>query len=555
MPSELRTPILIVGGGTGGVAAALAVARRGGTCIVTEPADWIGGQLTSQAVPPDENRWVEGHQNVVGVTASYQSFRQSVRQWYREHRPLTDEARANLRLNPGNGWVSRLCCEPRVAHQVLQDMLAPHVASGAISILLHHEPVAADVTGDLLRAVTFVDAQSNERVTITADYFLDATETGDLYPLARVEYAAGAEGQSDHGEMHAPSRADPRDFQAISWCFALEHRPGEDHTIDKPARYDFWRDYVPPLIDRPWPGKLFSWTAAGHDDATPRREFKFFPWPQVPPVDELEMWRYRRIHDASLYRADAHNQFPDVSLVNWVQMDYFLRPIVDVSAEQKRAALEDARQQSLSLLYWLQTEAPRWDGSDGAGHPGLRLRGDELGTADGFAKAPYIREGRRLKARTVVTEAHVGTDQRRRDKQPMQHVKPWGMAEPFADSVGIGHYRLDLHPSTGMRNSLYVQAAPFRIPMGALIPVRVRNVFAAGKGLGVTHITNGCYRLHPIEWNIGESAGALAQHCLAQNRAPHAIHGNMDRVREFQRALVNDGIPLAWEWESGAGLG
>ena len=553
MPQELRTVILIVGGGTGGVAAALAVARRGGQCIVTEPSDWIGGQLTSQAVPPDENRWVEGDDGVQGVTASYQSFRQGVRQWYRDNRPLTDEARGNPRLNPGNGWVSRLCCEPRVAHEVLQQMLAPHVASGAIRVLLHHEPVAADVQSDRVRAVTFLDALSGERVTIAADYFLDATETGDLYPLAKVEYSAGADAQSDHGELHAPPRADPRDFQALRWCFALEHRPGEDHTISRPARYDFWRDYVPPLVDRPWPGKLFSWTVAGHDEIT-AREFKFFPWPQEPPGGELDMWRYRRITDASLYRADARATFPDVSLINWVQMDYFLQPVVDVSPEQRRLALDEARQQSSSLLYWLQTEAPRWDGSGGVGYPGLKLRGDELGTADGFAKAPYVREGRRLKARTVVTEAHVGTEQRRREKRPMQHVKPWGLAEPFADSVGVGHYRLDLHPSTGMRNSIYVQAAPFRIPMGALIPVRVRNVLAAGKGLGVTHVTNGCYRLHPVEWNVGESAGALAVHCLQQNRAPHAIQGNIQRVREFQQTLISEGVPLAWPWEAGAGL-
>ena len=49
--TELQTPILIVGAGTGGFAAALSIARRGGTCILTEPTDWIGGQLTSQGVP------------------------------------------------------------------------------------------------------------------------------------------------------------------------------------------------------------------------------------------------------------------------------------------------------------------------------------------------------------------------------------------------------------------------------------------------------------------------------------------------------------------------
>jgi hypothetical protein len=191
----------------------------------------------------------------------------------------------------------------------------------------------------------------------------------------------------------------------------------------------------------------------------------------------------------------------------------------------------------------MQTEAPRHDGPDQRGYPGLKLRGDELGTTDGFAKAPYVREARRLLARTIVTEAHVGAAQRR-----------MSTGEPFHDSVGIGHYRLDLHPSTAMRNSVYVDATPFRIPMGALIPRRIRNVLAAGKGLGVTHVTNGCYRLHPVEWNVGEAAGLLALHCLAIGREPRAVHENLGRLRDFQPLLVEHGVPLAWPWEANAAL-
>ena len=50
---------------------------------------------------------------------------------------------------------------------------------------------------------------------------------------------------------------------------------------------------------------------------------------------------------------------------------------------------------------------------------------------------------------------------------------------------------------------------PFEIPLGALLPERVENLLPACKNIGTTHITNGCYRLHPVEWNIGEAAGAL----------------------------------------------
>ena len=51
----LRADIAIIGAGLGGCAAALAAARIGKRVILTEETRWIGGQLTSQAVPPDEH--------------------------------------------------------------------------------------------------------------------------------------------------------------------------------------------------------------------------------------------------------------------------------------------------------------------------------------------------------------------------------------------------------------------------------------------------------------------------------------------------------------------
>lgn len=53
----------------------------------------------------------------------------------------------------------------------------------------------------------------------------------DVLDLARVEHVLGAESQDETGEPHAALQADPRDQQAITMCFALDFRPGEDHTI------------------------------------------------------------------------------------------------------------------------------------------------------------------------------------------------------------------------------------------------------------------------------------------------------------------------------------
>ena len=159
------------------------------------------------------------------------------------------------------------------------------------------------------------------------------------------------------------------------------------------------------------------------------------------------------------------------------------------------------------MLYWMQTEAPRLDG--GTGYSGLRLRPDVVGTSDGLARQVYVRESRRIKAEFTVLEQHVGVEAR--------GVRG---AQAFHDSVGIGAYRIDLHPGTAGRSYVDVSSWPFQIPLGALIPVRVENLLPACKNLGTTHITNGCYRLHPVEWNIGEASGALAAYCLDKDLVP-----------------------------------
>src|SRR5947209_11526510 len=96
---ELGAEVVIVGGGVGGCAAALTACRAGRRVLLTEPTAWLGGQLTAQAVPPDEHRFIEQF----GCTRAYREFRARVRDYYRRNYPLTEEARARAFLNPGNG--------------------------------------------------------------------------------------------------------------------------------------------------------------------------------------------------------------------------------------------------------------------------------------------------------------------------------------------------------------------------------------------------------------------------------------------------------------------
>lgn len=529
--SERRTDILIVGGGTGGVAAALGATAMGHRVILTEETDWLGGQLTSQAVPPDEHHHIE----TFGCTRRYRAFREGVRDYYREHYPLSELARQNPTLNPGGGGVSRLCHEPRVAVAVIESMIQWPQTKGLLTVLLRHKPVGADVDGDRVRSVTVRDLETGNDRTIAADYILDATELGELLRLTKTEYVVGAESRADTNEPHAiDGPAEPNTVQSCTWCFpmAFDPAPGANHVGDKPEQYDRWRDYTPKLTP-PWPGKMFSWTYSQPATLEPIERVLF---KSDATKARRSFFDYRQIVTADHYPPEVAPH--DVSLVNWPQNDYWELSLIDQPPEVVERALHEARQLSLSFFHWLQTEAPRPDG--GVGYPGLYLRPDVVGTTDGLAKYPYIRESRRIRARFTVTENHIGVDARKATgKNPKT-------AEQFADSVGVGYYRIDLHPSTGGKNYIDIASLPFQIPLGSMVPLRVENLLPACKNLGVTHLTNGCYRLHPVEWNIGEAAGLLAAFCLSQKTRPAAVLEDREQLRHFQDLLVAQGIELSW---------
>jgi hypothetical protein len=524
MIDAISVDILVVGGGLGGCAAALSATSMGFRVALTEPTDWIGGQLTSQAVPPDEHPWIEQF----GCTRRYRYLRNGIRQYYQHHYPLLPDSRIDPYLNPGDGHVSQLCHEPRVALVVLQQMLAFPRSAGRLRSFLRYHPIAVELERDRICAVTIRNERTGFERKITAQYVLDATELGDLLQLAGVEYVTGAESQDETGEPHAVlGPAQPGNVQAITWCFPVAYDPKGEHIIESPSQYEHWRTYIPNLTPD-WPGPQLSWTSSD-------------PWTLEPTTHTLlpndtsdpysSLWLYRRIISQRHYPLGAMPH--EVTLVNWPQNDYMEGNIIDQPKEVVARYLEEARQLSFSLLYWLQTEAPRPDG--GVGYPGLHLRPEMVGTDDGLAQHPYIRESRRIKAMTTVSELDIGAEARQ--GQP---------ATVYDDSVGIGCYRIDLHPSTGGDNFIDIPALPFQIPLGALVPVRVENLLPACKNIGTTHITNGCYRLHPVEWNVGEAAGLLAAFCIERDLLPREVHLRPTYLTEFQKLLRQQGVELHW---------
>ncbi len=502
---EDRFDVVVVGASLGGVAAALRASAMGASVCLIEATDWIGGQYSAQGLTRgDENEFTD---RGVGCTASYAAFRDRARRYYTDNFALSAAGKALTPFDPGAvdaSHATNLRVAPRVAHQIMEQMLAE--ATPAVRVLTGMQVTSLDMQGPHVDAVIARPFSGAPR-RFVGTFVLDATDLGELLPLANAPFHLGAEGKSDFDEPSAPKTREPSWIQPITVPIAVELRPaGENHTMPKPPGYD-------EIAARPAFAMEFGNAGV----------FRV-----IPNTDSL--FNYRQFVAAKNF-ADAALAY-DVTTLNDVSNDYRLQPYPTGNPDLDHAIVVAARARSLAYAYWLQTACPRDDGK-GNGYPNVRVATEVFGTDDGTAPSPYIRESRRIVAMTTVREQDVAVN------APRAHL--------FRDSCGIGWYRLDMHTLVnGMQGRSGPEPAKFQIPLGALIPKGGGNLLPACKNLGVTHLTNSAYRVHPIEWNAGESAGALAAFCVKRAVAPASVPASAPLLRDFQHALLDAGIPLFW---------
>jgi hypothetical protein len=523
--------VLIVGGGLGGVATALHTVfpthllddsgnkkssqRNKLKVVLTEETDWLGGQATSQGVSAfDENWLVESS----GATSEYQRLRSLIRRHYIRNFKLNSSVGNLQYFDPGKCWVSRLAFEPKVAIEHINHMLSPAIEAGNLTVHLRLKTLAVNTIQSngktRIKSVLMVNLDTGESTEFLPDICIDATELGDLLPLAGLPYSSGAESKSETGEDHAPEVAEPDTVQDIVYPFVISKQTnGPTETLEVPAEYEEFKSQGKfSLLGY----KMYSNAQKKLADGTEQ--------------ELLPFWTYRRLiasenfHDSRLPT--------DISMINWEANDFRGENIIDVDPETMAKRLARAKSQSLGFHHWLKTEAPRDDG-EGTGYPEFRLRFDTLGTKDGLSKYPYIRESRRIKGEALVTEKHVG-----------KSFNPGARAHLFSDTVGIGLYPIDIH---GKQIAGAAQGTkPFQVPLGALIPKDCDNLLAGCKNIGVTHIANGAYRLHPIEWAIGTACGALARLSVTRGKPLHKFLQEPSLTFSLQKTLVESGSPLYW---------
>ncbi|MBW4559230.1 MAG: FAD-dependent oxidoreductase [Trichormus sp. ATA11-4-KO1] len=190
--------VLVVGGGTGGTAAAIQAARRGAKTILVSEFPWLGGMLTSAGVSAPD-----GNELMAFQTGLWGAFLQELRQ-----------------RQPGgldNSWVSFFSYDPRVGAEIfadwVQELANLHWISGQV-------PLEVLQQGNRVTGVRFAD------FTVTAKIILDGTELGDLLALAEIPHRWGWELQSEWEEPSAPADynylTENYPVQAPTWVVVMQ---------------------------------------------------------------------------------------------------------------------------------------------------------------------------------------------------------------------------------------------------------------------------------------------------------------------------------------------
>jgi len=291
----IETQVLVVGGGTSGVCAAIQAARLGAKTLLTEEHSWLGGMLTAAGVSATD-----------GNHCLPSGLWEELRAYLRAHYGGVDALRT--------GWVSETQFEPHVGNRFFHERAA---AEKNLRVIKGFWPVGVVLDE---RRVAAVDLQNEagERILVHARVTIDATEYGDVMAMAGVPYRIGHDAASETGEPGASPEANDMIQDLTVVAILKDFGPGADKTIPEPPGYDP-RNYdgcIAPVQDSEGGGTTKDWD---------------------------KMLAYGRLPNGKF-------------MINWPKAgnDYYVNPI-EMSHEERIEALKPARAVTLGFVYYLQT--------------------------------------------------------------------------------------------------------------------------------------------------------------------------------------------------------
>jgi FAD dependent oxidoreductase len=491
----LETDVLVVGGGTGGTAAAIQSARRGAKTILVSEFSWLGGMLTSAGVTAPD-----GNELLAFQTGIWGAFLQELRQ--RQPEGLD------------NAWVSFFTYDPQVGAQIFSDWVAdlPNLQwiSGQVPLeVLKQDDPCGNCEADRITGIRFAD------LTIFAKIILDGTELGDLLALGDVPHRWGWELQSEWGEPSAPD--------------------------------------APNLLTQQYPIQAPTWVVVLQEFAESAPEI--LPPPNYRPEKFAGAWDNHGTESFLNYGRLPNNRF----MINWpIRGNDYGEGVERLigSAEERSQFHQEALWHTQGFAHFIQSQLGRRYGlaenlfpqKSGCENKGVKREEDSFQTFGAYALHPYYRESRRLMGLVTVRE---------QDILPKGQVAPLPLvtiaqgcefAENVCQAIAIGNYANDHHYPSGdiplapksIRWGGRWTGTPFTLPYGCLVPQKTDGLLVCEKNISVSHIANGATRLQPLVLGIGQAAGMAAALCIEQNCQPRELS-----VRSLQEALLQDPIAPA----------
>ena len=462
MTDQFFADVLVVGGGTGGVAAALQAARRGANTILISEFTWLGGMLTSAGVSAPD-----GNELIAFQTGLWGAFLQELK---RRHPQGLDW-----------GWVSFFTFNPRVGAKIFADWVSTQPNLHWISGYKPQEVLKQD---NKVIGVRFSE------FTVYAEITVDATELGDLLALGPVPYRWGWELQTEWEEPSAPiidnSLTKSSPVQAPTWVAILRDF-GENAVspeipappIDNPDKFvGAWEGYGAEqfLNYGRLPGGLMmiNWPCRGNDYGVRLNRLI------QSPTQQQEFFQESRWHTQSFVR--------------FIQMQLGRRYGLASGTFPPQQPTND-----LNPVHGLDTS---------------------------FALHLYYRESRRLQGLTTIREQDIlPMPGGKVAPLPINDTTGECDAIAIGNYPNDHHYTEGIFPVKlkYLRWGGRWTGTPFTIPYRALIPVEIEGLLVAEKNISVSHIANGATRLQPVVLGIGQAAGMAAALCVESRCQPRNL--------------------------------
>jgi hypothetical protein len=535
-PAKLNTPpdklapaydIIVAGAGTGGWAAAVQAARLGATVLLLEETDWIGGQMAAAAVTTmdEEGCWEKFPVRERGL---YREFHESIVNHY--YTLNKDPFRAYY------AWPRQLegGYEPRAARATLHAFIAHarRKPGAVLDLALRAKVVEVTRSGDRVTGVVVEHedakheglAPKGARKTIACKVLVEATEYGDVLPLAGARYRVG------NVTSDAPDPAAV--LQYHTWTAVIREYPEgvPPHLQIKtpPPGYDARRHKGSQLA-----GPVI-WGSAAKNVKGPRSWRVLIAWRGMadsasPATGALSEERHTRAG------------------LNGGRQDYPVTVAAIEDPAARRAAQREGIYRTLSEIYYFQQELGLpWGLAEDEGYDtphqrraiaALDLRPDLAALARHMPQWPYVREARRMIGVYTLKAADLGRFEK---------------ATHFPTSVAMGDYFMDLdHGPTAHAIETDLDTAgeiprgggPFQVPFEVFIPERIDGLVAAEKNISQSRVANGATRLQPVTMLTGQAAGAIAALAVRRGVRPRDLN-----PVAVQAAQLEAGANLIQRW-------